>query len=90
MSTSSIYLRIRDANDNTLKAGKVWGYGDPRTTKQIHIDEAKLYDRNKIRFDVCEYVFNSIDYPVKVQVIKKVKHRNGNMIKKVIYEKIIE
>lgn len=86
-STSGIYLRIIDDDNITLRAGKCYRfYG---TMRQNTFDEVLKYDKTKVRNDVCIFNYPEIKYPVRIQAIKKIKYRNGNVTKKVLFEKIV-
>lgn len=84
----STYIRIVDNYKNTLVGYKDYCYWGQVSIKESHIKTASAYTKDKVEYK-CNYLIKQIGYPVYVQVIKKIKYKNGNITKNVIFEKII-
>lgn len=90
----STYIRIVDNRGVTLVAYKDAYYGrdSKLTTREYHIKQASNYTKKEAE-DKCSYLKyhkKEIEYPIFIQVINKIKYKNGNITKKIIYEKRID
>ena len=86
----AIYLRLVDANGNQHGWKECYSRGE-LSTHENYVRIANYFKHSGVeyKFSYLTYRKAGVAYPVKIQIVRKRKYKNGNITKIVKYEKII-